>query len=154
MLTAAYSNGVPMGHDLKPVSEKPQFLIWARRDEYGATLERIQIIKGWADENGGVYEEIFDVANSEKSLPKNEQAVNLKTAEWNQNHGSDELKVVWTDNDFNPAHYTFYYVRVLEVPTASWRLLDQVRYGYDHSNHPNLIIQERAWSSPIWYSPN
>jgi hypothetical protein len=112
------------------------------------------MIKGWADETGAVYEEIFDVALSENQLKEGEQTVNLSTGEWNRNHGSDELKVVWTDEDFNPDQYSFYYVRVLEVPTASWRLWDQIRYGYDYSKHPNLTINERAWSSPIWYSPN
>ncbi|MFM1876834.1 MAG: hypothetical protein RL266_2571 [Bacteroidota bacterium] len=153
MISAAYENGVPMGSDLKPIDNKPQFLVWAKRDEFGASLERIQIIKGWVDEEGGVYEEIFDVALSENRLSEGVEAVNLNTGEWNRNHGSDDLKAIWTDEDFNPNFYSFYYVRVLEVPTASWRLLDQVRYGFDHSSHPNLIIQERAWSSPIWYSP-
>lgn len=154
MLTDAYSKGVPMGQDLKPVEDNPQFLIWTKRDEDGATLERIQIVKGWADETGAMYEEIFDVSVSKNVLTDGEKAVNMETAEWNQNHGSEELKTVWTDEGFNPEHYAFYYVRVLEVPTASWRLLDQVRYGMDHSQSNDLVIQERAWSSPIWYSPN
>lgn len=154
MVSSAYIKGVPMGQDLKPLDGIPEFLIWAKKDEYGANLDRIQIIKGWADEEGGIYEEIFDVATSKNVLTKDDIAVNMNTGEWNQSHGSDELKVVWKDTDFNPDHYSFYYVRVLEVPTASWRLLDQVRYGMDHSNSEGLIIRERAWSSPIWYSPN
>jgi len=154
MLSNAYAKGVPMGQDIPPNNGNPQFLIWAEKDVDGANLERIQVIKGWADEEGGIYEEIFDVAMSENILPNGKKAVNLETGEWNQNHGSHELKVVWTDEGFNPKHYSFYYVRVLEVPTASWRLWDQIRYGSDFSKEKNLVIQERAWSSPIWYSPN
>jgi len=154
MIASGYKNGVPMGHDLKPIDYKPQFLVWANKDEFGANLDRIQIIKGWADETGAVYEETFDVALSQNKLKEGEQAVDLATGEWNRNHGSEGLKVIWTDEDFNPNYYSFYYVRVLEVPTASWRLWDQIRHGYDYSNHPNLVINERAWSSPIWYSPN
>ncbi|MCF8275776.1 MAG: DUF3604 domain-containing protein [Flavobacteriales bacterium] len=161
MLSDAYQKGVPMGNDLKNPNEKPQFLVWAKRDEDGATLDRIQIIKGWADENGAVYEEIFDVAlsdgrklNADGSVPDNGAVVNLTTGEWSKDKGAEELKVIWTDEDFNPKHHSFYYVRVLEVPTASWRLWDMIRYGSDFSKEKNLVIQERAWSSPIWYSPN
>lgn len=161
MLSDAYSNGVPMGQDLKPIDGQPQFMVWAKRDEHGATLDRIQIIKGWADETGAIYEETYDVAlsdnrklNADGTVPENGATVNMETGEWSTEKGDDELKVVWTDEDFNPNFYAFYYVRVLEVPTASWRLLDQVRYGMDHSQSKDLVIQERAWSSPIWYSPN
>ena len=154
MVESGYQNGVPMGHDLKPLDGKPQFLVWAKKAKFGANLDRIQIIKGWADQDGAIYEEIFDVALSGNQLDEGEESVDLTTGEWNRNHGSEELKVVWTDEDFNPDQYSFYYVRVLEVPTASWRLWDQIRYDYDYADHPNLIINERAWSSPIWYSPN
>lgn len=161
MLSDAYANGIPMGQDLRPVNDKPEFLVWAKRDDEGATLDRIQIIKGWADETGAMYEETFDVTLSENrklnpdgSVPDNGATVNMETGEWSIDKGDDELKVIWTDEDFNPKYYSFYYVRVLEVPTASWRLLDQIRYGMDHSRSNDLVIQERAWSSPIWYSPN
>lgn len=149
----AYKKGVPMGGDLRMVDGKPEFLVWAKKAKHGANLERVQIIKGWCDKDGGIYEETFDVAVSENLASDGEQEVNTQTGEWNKRLGSEELKVVWTDNDFNPEHFSFYYVRVLEVPTASWRLWDQLRYGYDYSNAKNLTIQERAWSSPIWYSP-
>lgn len=154
MVTEAYQKGVPMGGDLQIADGKPQFLVWAKKAKYGGNLERIQIIKGWCDKEGGIYEETFDVAVSDQKLPEGEAVVNMQTGEWNKNHGSEELKVVWTDEDFNPENFAFYYVRVLEVPTASWRLWDMIRYGYDYSKEKNLIIQERAWSSPIWYSPN
>lgn len=161
MLTDAYQKGVPMGNDLKDPNGKPQFLVWAKRDANGATLDRIQIIKGWADEGGAVYEEIFDVAlsdgrklNADGSVPSNGATVDRQTGAWSKDKGAEELKVIWTDEDFNPAHHSFYYVRVLEVPTASWRLWDMLRYGSDFSKEKNLVIQERAWSSPIWFSPN
>jgi len=160
MLDDAYAKGVPMGSDLKPINGKPQFLIWAKRDVDGANLDRIQIIKGWCDTEGAMYEETFDVAlsdarvlNSNGSVPDNGATVNLETGEFSEDLGDEELQVIWTDNDFNPEQYAFYYVRVLEIPTPSWRLLDQVRYGMDHSKSDGLIIQERAWSSPIWHSP-
>ena len=154
MVADAYQKGVPMGSDLTMVNGKPQFLVWAQKAKFGANLERIQIIKGWCDTEGGIYEETFDVAVSESLAPNGVEEVNLTTGAWNRNYGSEELKVVWTDNDFNPDNYAFYYVRVLEVPTASWRLWDMIRYGSDFGKEKNLVIQERAWSSPIWYSPN
>lgn len=154
MIAHSYQHGVPMGSDLEMADGKPQFLVWVKKAEFGANLERIQIIKGWCDKDGGIYEETFDVAVSPNKLVPSAKAVNMETGEWNPNHGSEELKTVWTDDDFNPEDFAFYYVRVLEVPTASWRLWDQIRFGYDYSNEKNLIIQERAWSSPIWYTPN
>ena len=161
LITQAYDLGVPMGQDMVYNHEKPQFLIWAKRDENGANLDRIQVIKGWCDSDGAMYEEIFDVAlsdgrslNADGQVPDNGATVNMETGEWSRDKGDDEMKVVWTDEGFDPDQYSFYYVRVLEVPTASWRLLDQVRYGMDHSSSNDLVIQERAWSSPIWYSPN
>lgn len=154
MIANSYQNGVPMGSDLPMVDGKPQFLVWAKKAEFGANLERVQIIKGWCDKDGGIYEETFDVAVSPNELVSGVEAVNMETGEWNNNHGSEELKTVWTDEDFNPEDFAFYYVRVLEVPTASWRLWDQIRFGYDYSKEKNLVIQERAWSSPIWYTPN
>lgn len=153
MVTSAYETGVPMGSDLEMVDGKPQFLIWANKDEHGANLERIQIIKGWCDKDGGIYEETFDVAVSDP-LQEGEEPVNLQTGEWNKNNGTPLMIATWVDEDFNPEDFAFYYVRVLEVPTASWRLWDMIRFGYDYSGEKNLIIQERAWSSPIWYTPN
>lgn len=153
MIESAYQTGVPMGSNLEIIDGKPEFLVWANKAKYGANLERIQIIKGWCDKEGGIYEETFDVAISEP-LPEGQEAVNMQTGTWNKENGVPLLAVTWTDEDFNPEHFAFYYVRVLEVPTPSWRLWDQIRYGFDYSKEKNLIIQERAWSSPVWYTPN
>ena len=160
MLEHGYQKGVPMGSDLKLVNRKsPEFLIWAAKDPDLATLDRIQVIKGWY-ENGVLYEEIFDVAlsdgrklNEHGTVPDNGATVNMETGEWSRDKGDEELFVRWQDPYFNPEVNAFYYLRVLEVPTASWRLLDQIRYGIKYPESAELVIQERAWSSPIWVTP-
>lgn len=160
MLQDGYDKGVPMGHDLKlEEGQYPEFLIWAAKDPDLATLDRIQVIKGWY-ENGTLYEEIFDVALSDGraldqngNVPDNAATVNMKTGEWSRDKGDDELFVRWQDPYFNPEVNSFYYLRVLEVPTASWRLLDQIRYGIKYPENAELVVQERAWSSPIWVMP-
>lgn len=160
VITDAYNKGVPMGSDLDRTERKPQFLIWAEKDGMGANLDRIQVIKGWCGKDAVVYEEIYNVALSDDrtldangNVPDNGATVNMETGEWSRDKGAEELKVIWTDEDFDPNAYAFYYVRVLEVPTASWRLWDRIRYGIAYTEKDRLIIQERAWSSPIWYSP-
>jgi hypothetical protein len=80
--------------------------------------------------------------------------VNLKTGDWSKDKGADELMVVWRDLEFDPEVKTFYYVRVIEIPTASWRLWDQIRYNTQYPDNISLTVRERAWSSPIWYSPS
>lgn len=157
MLRDGYEKGVPMGSDLNLAENRsPEFLIWAAKDLDLATLDRIQVIKGWC-ENGALYEEIFDVAlsdgrklNTDGSVPDNGATVNLQTGEWSFDKGDSELFVRWQDPYFKPNVNAFYYLRVLEVPTASWRLLDQIRYGVKYPEGAELVIQERAWSSPIW----
>ena len=161
MLQDGYKKGVPMGSDIELVKGKsPEFLIWAAKDPDLATLDRIQVVKGWYAD-GALYEEIFDVAlsdgrklNEDGSVPDNGATVNMKTGEWSKDKGDDELFVRWQDPYFNPEVNAFYYLRVLEVSTASWRLLDQLRYGIKYPESAELVIQERAWSSPIWVSPN
>jgi len=154
LIADAYQKGVPMGGDLPMVNGKPQFLVWAKKAKNGANLERMQIIKGWCDKDGGVYEEIFDVAVTDKLGNSTEPPVNLETGDWNRAKGSEVLQTVWTDIDFDPSQFAFYYVRVLEVPTASWRMWDMLRYKSDFVNEKGLTIRERAWSSPIWFTPN
>ncbi len=159
-LKDAYENGIPMGGDIVlNEEEKPEFLVWTVRDEYGATLDRIQIIKAWF-KNDSIKEEIYNVKlsdnrvlNEDGSVPDNGAKVNMETGVWSKGKGDDELMVYWIDEDFDPAVRCFYYVRVLEVPTASWRLWDQIRYDMEYPEAAELVIQERAWSSPIWYSP-
>lgn len=161
MLRDGYEKGVPMGSDLNLLENRsPEFLIWAAKDPELATLDRIQVIKGWY-EDGALYEEIFDVAlsdgrklNDDGSVPDNGATVNMETGEWSFDKGDEELFVRWQDPYFNPEVNAFYYLRVLEVPTASWRLLDQIRYGVQYPESAELVVQERAWSSPIWITPN
>lgn len=160
MLTDAYTNGVPMGGDIPNAKDQtPEFLVWASKDPLCANLDRIQIIKGWV-ENGEIKEEIFNVAlsdqrvlNEDGSVPDNGASVNMKTGAWSTEKGDDELMAIWKDPNFKADQRCFYYVRVLELPTASWRLWDQIRYGIEYPEDADLVIQERAWSSPIWYSP-
>ena len=106
-------------------------------------------------------EKIFNVAlsddrtlNDDGSVPGNGAGVDLKTGAWSKDLGNIELSTVWSDPEFDPTVAAFYYVRVLELPTASWLLWDQIRYGSQFPEGTNLIIRERAWTSPIWYSPS
>ncbi len=155
-----YAKGVPMGGDmLKMDGQVPEFVIWALKDPDGANLDRIQIIKGWY-KDGKLEEKIFNVALSDNrqlttdgKAPDNGAAVNMQTGEWSEDKGDAELKVVWKDPEFDKDARAFYYVRVLEVPTASWRLWDQIRYGISYPAEAELVVRERAWSSPIWYTP-
>ena len=155
-----YSKGVPMGGNApKKSGQAPQFIVWALKDPDGANLDRIQIIKGWY-KNGKTREKIFNVSLSDGrhltadgKVPDNGATVNMQTGAWSKDKGDAELKAVWTDPEFDKDAGAFYYVRVLEVPTASWRLWDHIRYGIPYPDNAELVIRERAWSSPIWYTP-
>jgi hypothetical protein len=153
-----YSKGVPMGGDLRRHGDRtPNFLVAAGRDPNGANLDRIQIVKGWLDADGQSQETIYDVALSgdrqDGSLPVG-NTVDLATGAYTNNIGAAQLAVVWRDPDFDSKLSTFYYVRVLEIPTPRYSLLDSIALGMDwqDTNRP-ATIQERAYSSPIWYSP-
>ena len=153
-----YSKGVPMGGDLRRHGDRtPNFLVAASRDPNGANLDRIQIVKGWLDADGQSQETIYDVALSgdrqDGSLPVG-NTVDLATGAYTNNIGAAQLAVVWRDPDFDSKLSTFYYVRVLEIPTPRYSLLDSIALGMDwqDTNRP-ATIQERAYSSPIWYSP-
>ena len=155
-----YSKGVPMGSDIpKKEGQTPEFIIWAMKDPDGANLDRIQVIKGWY-KDGKQEEKIFTVALSDNrklsadgKVPDNGATVDMKTGAWSKDKGDAELKVVWKDPEFDKTVSAFYYVRILEVPTASWRLWDQIRYGIKYPANTDLVIRERAWTSPIWYNP-
>ncbi|MCP9200493.1 DUF3604 domain-containing protein [Gramella sp. GC03-9] len=157
IITDAYDKGVPMGQDYKG-DTAPQILVWAIKDPIGPNLDRIQIIKGWV-ENGELKDKIFNVVasgdrlKSDGSVEPIDAPVNLETGEFNTEKGAPELSGVWTDPEFNPDQYAYYYVRVLQLPTARWNLFDEIRAGVDFPDRIPKQIVERAWASPFWYSP-
>ncbi len=160
----AYKNGVAMGGDLpkKPSSAKaPDFAIWALKDPESGNLDRIQIIKGFINRWGRADEKIYDVALSDgrKADPKTGKVptvgttVDVKKATYTNDIGDSQLNVVWTDPDFDPKQKAVYYVRVLEIPTPRWTTYDAARNNLPLPKDVPVTIQERAWSSPIWYTP-
>jgi len=160
-LTRAYAEGVSMGGDLSTSNgAAPTFAAWALRDPLAAPLDRLQIIKGWS-ENGNSEEVVYDLACSDGAAvdpatgrcPDNGASVDLATCAIGADVGANELKAVWTEPDFDPARRAFYYVRVLEKPTCRWSTWDALREGVEPRRDMPSTIQERAWSSPIWYSP-
>ena len=159
----AYSNAVTMGSDmLQSENQIPQFMVWALRDAKRAPLDRVQIIKGWTELSGKPHEEIYDVACSDGRTPNPDTnlcnnsgaSVNLSNCQISGNSGADELKAVWEDPDFDPNLKAFYYVRVLENPTCRWSTWDALKSGEKPREDLPATIQERAWSSPIWYVPD
>jgi hypothetical protein len=161
-VTAGYGKGVPMGGDLTtaPAGSAPTFLIAAMKDPEGANLDRVQVIKGWLGADGRTYEKIYDVAwsgdraiGADGKLPPVGNTVDVATATWENSIGATELETFWRDPDFDPGQRAVYYVRVLEIPTPRWTAYDQVRFGVKAPAGATLIHQERAFSSPIWYTP-
>jgi hypothetical protein len=158
-----YEKGVPMGADLsKPAEDAtaPSFMVYALRDPIGANLDRIQIVKGWLDGDGETHEKVYNVAWSDGRklgddgrLPAVGNTVELASATWANTIGASELATVWTDPDFNPADSAFYYARVLEIPTPPWYAYDAFRFGSDIPEDAPTSQQERAYTSPIWYTP-
>jgi len=161
-LTTAYAKGVPMGGDLSeaPGSKAPTFLIVALKDPDGANLDRIQVIKGWVGGDGDTHEKIYDVALSDDrsvgadgKVPPVGNTVNVKDASYTNSIGDVELRATWTDPDFDASHRAVYYARVLEIPTPRWSTYDAANLGVDVPKDLPASIQERAWTSPIWYTP-
>jgi hypothetical protein len=158
-----YEKGVPMGGDLTnaPGGKAPTFMVYALRDPIGANLDRIQIIKGWLDSNGETREKVYDVAVSDgRKIGKDGRCktpvgntVDLEAANWTNTIGASELAGVWIDPDFDPKQSAFYYGRVIEIPTPRWVVYDMVRLGAKIPKEAKLIGQERAYTSPIWYTP-
>jgi hypothetical protein len=157
-----YEKGVPMGGDLTmaPSGKAPTFMAYALRDPIGANLDRIQIIKGWLDRRGDLHEKVYDVAwsgdrrpGTDGKLPPVGNTVDIEAANWTNTIGASELATIWTDPDFDAQQRAFYYVRVLEIPTPRWLLYDKVRLGAKIPEGAQLIHQERAYTSPIWYTP-
>jgi len=160
--SSAYQSGVPMGGDLPPRKESvvPEFLFWAMKAVDGAPLQRIQIIKGWL-EDGDSREATYDLACSDglepnpvsHRCPDNAASVDLRSCKLSGDRGAAELQGRWQDKDFNPDHPAFYYIRVLENPSCRWSTWDALREGKPLFEDVSPLIQERAWSSPIWYKP-
>ena len=159
----AYANAATMGSDIIQNNDTaPEFMVWALRDLKRAPLDRVQIIKGWTELSGKLHEKIYDVAcsdgrkaNPNTGLCKESRAkVNLNNCKISKNVGANELKTVWQDPDFNPDLKAFYYVRVLENPTCRWSTWDALKSGEKPREDLPSTIQERAWSSPIWYIPD
>ncbi|HEU4957485.1 MAG TPA: DUF3604 domain-containing protein, partial [Sphingomicrobium sp.] len=159
---AGYRKGVPMGGDLTraPAGKVPTFLVAALKDQIGANLDRYQIVKGWIDANGQLHEKVYDVAwsgnrkrGANGKVPAVGNTVDLRTATWTNTIGAPELIAVWKDPDFDPGQPAFYYGRVLEIPTPRWTAYDAVRFKIPIPKGVRTIIQERAYTSPIWYNP-
>ena len=162
LIKEAYQKGVPMGGDLETSDgTPPSFLVWALRDKNSAPLQRIQIIKGWVERVEGLpHEEVIDVVCSNglspdpetNRCPDNGALVDISDCSISSDVGASELKAVWTDKEFDPNVKAFYYLRVLENPTCRWSTWDAVKAGVEPREDLQKTIQERAWTSPIWYS--
>jgi hypothetical protein len=163
-VSRAYAGGVPMGQDLPKTSSgaaAPTFAVWALKDPESGNLDRIQIIKSFVNKWGRAGEKIYDVALSDNrkvdaktgNVPPVGNTVNTKKATYTNDIGDTQLSAVWTDPDFDPAQRAAYYVRVLEIPTPRWSTYDSARNNLPLSDLVPATIQERAWSSPIWYTP-
>ncbi|MHC5002762.1 MAG: DUF3604 domain-containing protein [Planctomycetota bacterium] len=158
-----YEKGVPMGGDLprRAGGGAPTFMVYALRDPIGANLDRIQIVKGWLDASGETRERVYDVAVSggRRIGPDGRcptpvgNTVDVPNANWLNTIGASELAVVWTDPDFDPGRRAFYYARVIEIPTPRWVVYDAFRFGIEIPDGATTIGQERAYTSPIWYTP-
>jgi hypothetical protein len=157
----ASARGVPMGGELVADSATaPSFLVLASRDAAGANLDRIQVVKGWLDASGEVHEKVFDVAwwgarepDASGRLPPIANPVDTATLAVDDSIGAAQLSAVWQDPQFDPAHGAFYYVRVLQVPTPRHSLYDALALGQARAEGSPDTIQERAYTSPIWYRP-
>jgi len=161
----AYAGGVPMGRDLPAKAGKaPTFAVWALKDPESGNLDRIQIIKAFVNKWGRPDEKIYDVVWSDEQtrsidasgkLTPVGNTVNIEKATYsNDTIGANQLRAVWTDPDFNPAQRALYYVRVLEIPTPRWSTYDAAKLGIAPLENVPATLQERAWSSPIWYTPD
>jgi hypothetical protein len=158
-----YAKGVPMGGDLSaaPQGKAPTFLVAALKDPIGANLDRYQIVKGWLDKSGQLQEKIYDVAwaGSRKPGAKSGKlapvgnTVNVANASWTNTIGAPELIAVWRDPDFDAGQAAFYYGRVIEIPTPRWTAYDAKRFGNKPLPGTAMTLQERAYTSPIWYTP-
>jgi hypothetical protein len=158
-----YAKGVPMGGDLSdaPRGKSPTFIAAALKDPIGANLDRIQIIKGWVDRDGRTQERIYDVAVSGgrqiaadgRCRTPVGDTVDVANATWTNSIGAPELIAVWKDPEFDASQRAFYYARVMEIPTPRWTAYDAKRFGTKPLPGTAMTLQERAYTSPIWYTP-
>jgi hypothetical protein len=159
-----YGKGVPMGGDLyrAPNGKVPTFLVAAMKDPYSGNLDRIQIIKGWLDKEGKTHEKVYDVTWGDTDqrkrvkggkVPPVGNTVDVANATWMNTIGDPELIAVWKDPEFNASLKAFYYARVIEIPTPRWTAYDAKRFGLEVGSEVPMTIQERAYTSPIWYTP-
>ncbi|MCZ6718936.1 MAG: DUF3604 domain-containing protein, partial [Gammaproteobacteria bacterium] len=158
-----YARGVPMGGDLSaaPEGAAPTFMIRAQRDPDGANLDRIQVIKGWLDKNGDTRERIYDVAVSDgrkigedgRCTAAVGSTVDIARAAYANSIGDAMQTAYWVDSDFDPGERAFYYVRVIEIPTPRWTAYDAKRFGVDMPDEVRMTVQDRVYTSPIWYTP-
>jgi Protein of unknown function (DUF3604) len=157
-----YDKGVPMGGDLRagPDGAAPKFLVAAAKDAYSGNLDRVQIIKGWLDEDGDKQEKVYDVVwsgdrqlGADGKLPPVGNTVDVENATWTNTIGTPELIAVWEDPDFDPEQMAFYYARVIEIPTPRWTAYEALRFNIAMPPEVPMTTQERAYTSPIWYTP-
>ena len=151
-----------MGGDLKAAAsgKSPTFLVGAMMDPEGGNLDRVQIIKGWMDAKGALQEKVYDVAwsgerkaGADGKLPAVGNTVDVANATWTNTIGAPQLATLWQDPDFDGALRAFYYVRVLEIPTPRWTAYDAKRFNVKMTKDVPMTTQERAYTSPIWYTP-
>ena len=159
-----YQKGVPMGGELLPqpdTSQSPVFMVSAWKDPDGANLDRVQIIKGWLDTMGNTHEKVFDIALSNGreasgetgKVPPVGNTVDLSKPGYQNDIGAVYLQRIWSDPEFNSEEPSFYYVRVLEIPTPRWTAYDAAYFNLDLPDYVPMTTQERAYTSPIWYTP-
>jgi hypothetical protein len=162
-VSTGYQGGVPMGGDLRnaPDGGAPRFMVQALRDPDGANLDRIQVIKGWIDGDGETHERIYDIAVSgDREIDDDGRAresigstVDIENATYSNTIGAPALAGFWEDPDFDAAHDAFYYVRVIEIPKPRWTTYDAAFYDIPSPDSVPSTVQDRAYTSPIWYTP-
>jgi hypothetical protein len=157
-----YARGVPMGGTLMnpPAGSAPTLMVRALRDPDGANLDRVQVVKGWLNADGSTDERVYDIVwsgdramGSDGKLPAVGNTVDVENATFTNAIGEPILFAHWVDPDFDPSQRAFYYVRVLEIPTPRWTTYDAAFFGVDLPEGVPPSIQERAYTSPIWYAP-
>jgi hypothetical protein len=162
---SGYAKGVPMGGDLRrgAAGKSPTFLVAALKDPLSGNLDRVQVVKGWLDAKGETQEKVYDVVwgdaatrkpDAKGKLPAVGNTVDVKEATWTNTIGDPELSTVWKDPDFDPSLKAFYYARVIEIPTPRWTAYECKRFGITMGPEVPMVTQERAYTSPIWYTPN